>query len=64
MIKQIENPNPTGQPELLICDNCGEGLGLSDNPDEKLKEYIKDFKQVHKDCEKPKHDLSDIITEE
>ena len=62
MIKQIANLNlVSDNPKMLLCDNCGEGLGINDSPDEKLQEYIKDFKKFHKDCKKSKHDIADEI---
>lgn len=49
--------------KLLICDNCGQGLGITDNPDAKLNQHIEDLEAEHKNCPKPKHGISDIITE-
>ena len=36
---------------FLICDNCGEGIGLNT----KDKIAVENFKEFHKNCQKPKH---------
>ena len=60
MIKQIENPNPLGNPQLLICDNCGEGVGIIESPTEEQSASIQEFKDLHEDCLKPKHEGLEI----
>lgn len=60
MIKQIDNPNPLGNPQILVCDNCGEGVGLVENPTEEQLASIQEFKDVHEVCSKETNPNLDI----
>lgn len=41
----------SGEEDFLMCDNCGEGIGL--NTDD--KKALDDFEKIHKNCDKPKN---------